>query len=276
MPSLQSPRIVFLGDSVTMQIFFSIACKLNVRFRHVEAVPGRTGINAEHTAHWIGTTYENIIDQANFGLYDLHLGKGSISLIYSKRSISKEYRAEGMATMLKEAFASPIVKSLLQDAFYVVNFGLWHAVCTTDNNPMVFKFANQGQEDSESCNDPQYQWRLTQLFEQLLKSTRGPILWRDTTAVHPSRLPENVNKETREKYKHFDNVAIASLNANATQLIASNPRFAARIQSSPSHWFYAATRDRADGTLPTDMRHYDAEVVDQLIRVLFLQVCEVL
>ena len=130
----------------------------------------------------------------------IYLGKGSISLIYSKRSISKEYRAEGMATMLKEAFASPIVKSLLQDAFYVVNFGLWHAVCTTDNNPMVFKFANQGEGQRVVQRPTQYQWRLTQLFEQLLKSTRRPILWRDTTAVHPSRR-ENVNKETREKYK---------------------------------------------------------------------------
>ena len=124
LPSPQSPRIVFLGDSVTMQIFFSIACKLNVRFRHVEAVPGRTGVNAEPTAHWIGTTYESI-DQQTWPVRSTP-GKAASAYLFEAIDL-KEYRRK--AWRRAKEFASPIVKSLLQDAFYVVNFGLWHAVC---------------------------------------------------------------------------------------------------------------------------------------------------
>ena len=189
-------------------------------------------------------------------------------------SNEKLFRPEYAVNALRVAGRSPLMRSLLKDSLWVVNYGLWHAVCPLANAPHAF--AMNSQRDDASCNDALYTKHLSTFLDALLMliGAKRAILWRETTAVHPSQL-RGASQETLDKYRHFDGVAIRQLNANASHLLAS--RYAGRVQTSlPEDYWYAATRDRPDGTLPGDMRHYGAEVVDQLVALLYLQLCEVL
>ena len=59
-------------------------------------------------------------------------------------------------------------------------------------------------------------------------------------------------------------------------LNAAHASAKSRLQPLADPLYYHATSARSDGTIPFDMRHYDASVIDQLLRLTYLHLCEAL
>lgn len=328
------PLLVFVGDSVTMQIFNSLRCE-------VEAgrVAGRideltTDVRVPASAYKAGALFEakrtntswmKVRPFVTLRLTRLRLHEAaSIGLFSSDTHVMLTARAESAAAALDALFAqaddlteSPLAAAL-RPAYWVVNMGLWHALCFlgSGNGSGNGRFDFSSVPAGTRCNDPEYEQHVTRLLDVLLARGSGPVVWRDITAAHTSNFDASViadarlRAETVAKFAAFGHEAIMDLNARAHRLIASryaysnqsdqhlhqpqpsiprgraNGRLPVRRQREPPppnatqlkrlHVladFFNATRDRADGTMPGDMRHYSGEVLHTLQQILWLHVC---
>ena len=269
-------RIVFVGDSVQSQLFYTIACGLGLQSLNSSSLCDRSwlGINTAHSQciRHEGVTV-HLLDAAGTGLQLVRLLPGQLS------EGSGSGRASDMASMVRASFASPLLRELLasEHVLWFVNAGLWHALCNRNHtvfnaDPWRPDFLGTGASDGVSCNDPKYEHAVYELLDSLTQHAAGPIWWRDSTAVHPSVTSEvSLSAETRAKFAGFSNAAIKELNARARQSITA--KFKARVQLFEG--FFRVTANRPDGTAPFDMRHWGGEVLHTLLQLTYLRACGV-
>ena len=188
-------------------------------------------------------------------------------------------RAESLAAVVEAVLRSQSpMATLLRPARWVVNAGLWHALCYYGTGKPNY----YAPTTSSRCNDKEYAEHVASLLDVLLSRATGPIVWRDTTATHVANFnassiaDERLRKATQAKFAAFGHNAILELNAQASALIAgrygpgAHPN-ATRLETLP--FFYDATKGRPDGMPHGDSRHYAGEVLETLLELVWLNVC---
>lgn len=231
-------RVYFVGDSVSYQLAFTMVCDLGLS---VDA--GRR------------------VDGNGFTLKLVSLVCGvELAFMWPK---PRAQRAQDLARALNSSFSGG---HLLEPALWMVNAGLWHTVTT----PPCEANCTEPRPTNAESNDAAYAVHLAALLEVLVEQARGHVIWRDTTAVHPGRMYNDAPAAVRQKFASMSNVNIRRLNADAAHVVARYPR----IQSL--NLYFAATRERAGGTAPGDIRHWRADVLHLLLQITFLAWCEYL
>ena len=231
-------RVNFIGDSVSHQLAFTIACEL-----------GLTDITR------VGET--NVAPGVTLRVLRLPVGL-ELGFLWA------EPQPQGTAAALDLALRSAISHGHLQEpALWMVNAGLWHMLCDAEcTTAGAFK---QKQAD--------YRAQLHSLLEVLQTHTQGRggrIVWRDTTAVHPSRMNKDVPEHVRHKFAMLTSANVRLLNRDAENVLTRFPAV------SVLNHFFAATKDRAGGTAPGDIRHWKADVLRLLLHLGYLEWCGVL
>ena len=78
---IRYPRIIFAGDSVMLQVFYSIACAVGATcVPFPELIRGLVGKGPR----FAGSANESLIEQGDVVLYLLHVGHGEIGLLLSR------------------------------------------------------------------------------------------------------------------------------------------------------------------------------------------------
>ena len=234
-------RVVWIGDSVSGQLARSARCEHvghSVKDSAIDNVP----LDNDGMLSWNGTKRQQY--RAPFWLVD------GVELVLFGNEAGQY--AEEKADALRAAHAQGLLQA---PAVFMVNLGLFYLLCdaterSCDRKPMLTK----------------YQRQLSVLFATLCETVRGPIVWRDTTAVHShgggnrSVLERLTTGELRRKFARFDVQGVRELNDAAEVVLR---RFAPRVQRMPM--VFEATAQRPDGVLPGDMRHYGGEVLHELL-----------
>ena len=228
----------FIGDSVSYQLAFTIACELGV--------PVDAG---------------SLINSTDFLLRQVNLPVGlQLSFLWSKPTT-------GFAHDLARALSNALDNGYLQQqSLWMVNSGLWHTV----NVCADAAIGCSNPSDAGSPVDKLYRHQLTTLFDVLQQRAHGHIVWRDSTAVHPGRMHRNVSDTTRRKFATVSMRNVRELNRQATQTASRYSKI------HQLNHFFAATRERAGGTAPGDIRHWRADVLHLLLQISYLEWCELL
>lgn len=164
-------RVNFIGDSVTHQLAFTLACELGL------TDIGRVG---------------EVKEGPDFSLRVLHLPVVGLELHF----LWAEPKPAGTAGSLARALRSALSHGHLHEtALWMVNAGLWHMLCETQTDCTDEAFKGK-QAD--------YRAQLRDLLQLLHAHANGRIIWRDTTAVHPSRMNVDVSEATRRKARCCD------------------------------------------------------------------------
>ena len=252
-------RVIFLGDSTTVQLVYTALCEVG----HPICAPKSITCDA--------ATATSVVNHRSFLLHFVRVAGLEIGILWTKPTSG---RAGAYGWSIREAFRAG---ALLQPALWMVNFGLWHLTshdsvlgCETGN----MQRCRQVPVGTVPCSEErlkaarkQYRGELAGLLHVLSINASGPILWRDTTAVHPDRMQAGVTASVLSKFKCFGNGEVARLNSAALQTIVRFPRVAVAGHA------FNATLPRADHTLDGDIRHYDGVVMRELLHLTFLDWC---
>eukprot|EP00966_Prymnesium_polylepis_P297729 6878926-Prymnesium_polylepis.1 len=228
-------RLYYVGDSVSYQLAFTNVCELG-----------------------LGTHVGTRIEGTDFSLRLVSLPVGiELAFLWPKP-------ASGTAQALGRALNSSMSSGHLQEpALWMVNAGLWHTIPLCEHSAECVE-----PEKVQASNDKDYEIHLRQLLEVLHSRARGHVIWRDTTAVHPGRMHKDASAAVRRKFAAMSNSNIRQLNARASHTMSSYPSL------HPLDLYFAATRERAGGTAPGDIRHWRADVLQLLLQIAYLAWCE--
>ena len=247
-------RVVFLGDSVTEQLVHTIHCEAG------NTTHG-TAYRPSDTVLWREPQHNYSLERSAFGDIDfLSLG--------NKAGGNKVDEA---AAAIRSALDQGVLDGG-NGTLWVVNIGLHHLLCPQGAAESSCAASAQLHEQRRT----EYSRGLATLLEVLAERTSGPLIWRDTTAVHKELLAKStdVGAATLRKYAHFDDAGVQKLNAAASAAVA---RFAPRV--AHLRYVHDATAVRPDGTAnypaKSDSRHYGADVLQTVLQLHYLCWCQV-
>ena len=247
-------RVVFVGDSVTEQLVHSIHCE-------VAGAAHGTTYHPAATVSWREPQHNYTLESATFRDVEF----------VSLGNFAGGGRVELSAASISSALEQGVLDGGSQ-TLWVVNQGLHHLLCPQGTSKSSCA-ASAGLHEQRRG---EYARGLEALLTVLSERTRGPIVWRDTTAVHKELLytTAHVGAATLQKYAHFDDAGVQKLNTAAASVVA---RFAPRVQHLPH--VHSATAARPDGTAdyPSrgDSRHYGADVLQSVLQLHYLCWCQV-
>jgi hypothetical protein len=246
--------IVFHGDSLTSQLFFSAGCEAaeagagNVTFAQDGAARGKTFHGLKMLLRWPGP--------------------------WSSGGHMPVFRGPG-----DEALAG-------ENVLWLVNIGLHHLVCPArlHGNPLHHMGLAKLEEVDESkpldrhhrrdgaaCVDQNYAEEVRIIFKELAARARGPIVWQDTTSIHMTKtIFQSLDPPTRRKFRDFSNSHVRELNEIAERLLSEE------FPSVHIHGLnYQTTVHSHDGLLSGDARHYAGAVTRHRLELIYLTWCAV-
>lgn len=234
-----SRRVVFIGDSIGVQMMYTLLCGLS-------PIDNR-----------VPTNNPAMYQEENRSKYMLRIYKLPTSTpieVIQLCSKPNSGLAGSVASSLSAAFDDQL---LLEPAVWEVGFGLWH---------LHMKHAKaHGCENKEMM--ALYRVQLHQVLRVLNDRARGRIFFRETTAVHPSHMGPDVSSEKRRSFACMNNQAVATLNWEAQNVTKAFPR----VTFAPG--YFRATVNHADHLLQGDIRHYDGVVIQELLHVAYMHWC---
>jgi len=249
-------RVVFVGDSVSAQLMYSISCAdERHRLAHMMDTSNKSRLGKRQGfTYYTGeaTKHDFLIQDSNFLLHVMSVR--GMQLIYLWPRPRYSYRGLPYASSLQAAFQHTSARQLLlEPALWTINLGLWH----------LFPSGTRGEDRLKN-----YASELCMVLSVLNTHARGRLLWRDTTSVHNSSLRADASPLERAKFGvYFTPAAVAQLNRVALGVLGCFPRVELH------DGFFAATKDRAADTLPGDTRHYGPRVLTELLRLSFTHWC---
>ena len=204
-------RIVLIGDSLTMQLWGSLLCREETKWGFGAKVDGQI----QHK----NVNYDTR-SQRGFSVADAVVGDG---LTWTYLRVRGMQRAGALTRALEVAFERGMLD---ERALYVVNAGLWHLLCTTNINECLETYEND----------------LEKFLKVLTARADGPVVWRYTTAVHPSLFPRRMSPVDQRKFRSFTDENVRKLCGNqpVSYIIAIEPTRSRRqrrvdgLKSTPS------------------------------------------
>ena len=230
-------RIVLIGDSLTMQLWGSLLCQTETKWGFGAKVDGQIQHkNVNYDAR----------SQRGFSVADAVVGDG---LTWTYLRVRGMQRAGALTRALEVAFE----KGMLDErALYVVNAGLWHLLCTTNINECLETYEND----------------LERFLKVLTARADGPVVWRYTTAVHPSLFPRRMSPVDQRKFRSFTDENVRRLNKVADAVIRRDFRDKVTVRRD-AYNFTVNLEDEA--YLRGDARHPASGALKSLVSLLFVE-----
>ena len=230
-------RIVLIGDSLTMQLWGSLLCQTETKWGFGAKVDGQIQHkNVNYDAR----------SQRGFSVADAVVGDG---LTWTYLRVRGMQRAGALTRALEVAFE----KGMLDErALYVVNAGLWHLLCTTNINECLETYEND----------------LERFLKVLTARADGPVVWRYTTAVHPSLFPRRMSPVDQRKFRSFTDENVRRLNKVADAVIRRDFKDKVTVRRD-AYNFTVNLEDEA--YLRGDARHPASGALKSLVSLLFVE-----
>ena len=230
-------RIVLIGDSLTMQLWGSLLCQTETKWGFGAKVDGQIQHkNVNYDAR----------SQLGFSVADAVVGDG---LTWTYLRVRGMQRAGALTRALEVAFDRGMLD---ERALYVVNVGLWHLLCTTNINECLETYEND----------------VEKFLKVLTARADGPVVWRYTTAVHPSLFPRRMSPVDQRKFRSFTDENVRRLNKVADAVIRRDFRDKVTVRRD-AYNFTANLEDEA--YLKGDARHPASGALKSLVSLLFVE-----
>ena len=230
-------RIVLIGDSLTMQLWGSLLCREETKWGFGAKVDGQISHkNVNYDAR----------SQRGFSVADAVVGDG---LTWTYLRVRGMQRAGALTRALEVAFDRGMLD---ERALYVVNAGLWHLLCTTNINECLETYEND----------------VERFLKVLTARADGPVVWRYTTAVHPSLFPRRMSPVDQRKFRSFTDENVRRLNKVADAVIRRDFRGKVTVRRD-AYNFTANLEDEA--YLRGDARHPASGALKSLVSLLFVE-----
>ena len=230
-------RIVLIGDSLTMQLWGSLLCQTETKWGFGAKVDGQI----QHK----NVNYDQR-SQRGFSVANAVVGDG---LSWTYLRVRGMQRAGALTRALEVAFDRGMLD---QRALYVVNAGLWHLLCTTNMNECLETYEND----------------VEKFLRVLTARADGPVVWRYTTAVHPSLFPRRMSPVDQRKFRSFTDENVRRLNKVADAVIRRDFRGKVTVRRD-AYNFTANLEDEA--YLRGDARHPASGALKSLVSLLFVE-----
>ena len=230
-------RIVLIGDSLTMQLWGSLLCQTETKWGFGAKVDGQIQHkNVNYDAR----------SQRGFSVADAVVGDG---LTWTYLRVRGMQRAGALTRALEVAFDRGMLD---QRALYVVNAGLWHLLCTTNINECLETYEND----------------VEKFLKVLTARADGPVVWRYTTAVHPSLFPRRMSPVDQRKFRSFTDENVRRLNKVADAVIRRDFKDKVTVRRD-AYNFTVNLEDEA--YLRGDARHPASGALKSLVSLLFVE-----
>ena len=230
-------RIVLIGDSLTMQLWGSLLCREETKWGF--------GAKVDSQIQHKNVNYDQR-SQRGFSVADAVVGDG---LTWTYLRVRGMQRAGALTRALEVAFDRGMLD---QRALYVVNAGLWHLLCTTNMNECLETYEND----------------LEKFLKVLTARADGPVVWRYTTAVHPSLFPRRMSPVDQRKFRSFTDENVRRLNKVADAVIRRDFRDKVTVRRD-AYNFTVNLEDEA--YLRGDARHPASGALKSLVSLLFVE-----
>ena len=230
-------RIVLIGDSLTMQLWGSLLCREETKWgfgAKVDAQISHKNVNYDTRS------------QRGFSVADAVVGDG---LTWTYLRVRGMQRAGALTRALEVAFDRGMLD---QRALYVVNAGLWHLLCTTNMNECLETYEND----------------VEKFLKVLTARADGPVVWRYTTAVHPSLFPRRMSPVDQRKFRSFTDENVRRLNKVADAVIRRDFKDKVTVRRD-AYNFTVNLEDEA--YLRGDARHPASGALKSLVSLLFVE-----
>jgi len=230
-------RIVLIGDSLTMQLWGSLLCREETKWgfgAKVDAQISHKNVNYDARS------------QRGFSVADAVVGDG---LTWTYLRVRGMQRAGALTRALEVAFEKGMLD---QRALYVVNAGLWHLLCTTNINECLETYEND----------------VEKFLRVLTARADGPVVWRYTTAVHPSLFPRRMSPVDQRKFRSFTDENVRRLNKVADAVIRRDFKDKVTVRRD-AYNFTVNLEDEA--YLRGDARHPASGALKSLVSLLFVE-----
>jgi hypothetical protein len=230
-------RIVLIGDSLTMQLWGSLLCQTETKWGFGAKVDGQIQHkNVNYDAR----------SQRGFSVADAVVGDG---LTWTYLRVRGMQRAGALTRALEVAFDRGMLD---ERALYVVNAGLWHLLCTTNMNECLETYEND----------------IEKFLKVLTARADGPVVWRHTTAVHPSLFPRRMSPVDQRKFRSFTDENVRRLNKVADAVIRRDFKDKVTVRRD-AYNFTVNLEDEA--YLRGDARHPASGALKSLVSLLFVE-----
>ena len=230
-------RIVLIGDSLTMQLWGSLLCQTETKWGF--------GAKVDSQISHKNVNYDTR-SQRGFSVADAVVGDG---LTWTYLRVRGMQRAGALTRALEVAFDRGMLD---QRALYVVNAGLWHLLCTTNMNECLETYEND----------------LEKFLKVLTARADGPVVWRYTTAVHPSLFPRRMSPVDQRKFRSFTDENVRRLNKVADAVIRRDFKDKVTVRRD-AYNFTVNLEDEA--YLRGDARHPASGALKSLVSLLFVE-----
>ncbi len=230
-------RIVLIGDSLTMQLWGSLLCREETKWgfgAKVDAQISHKNVNYDQRS------------QRGFSVADAVVGDG---LMWTYLRVRGMQRAGALTRALEVAFDRGMLD---ERALYVVNAGLWHLLCTTNMNECLETYEND----------------IERFLKVLTARADGPVVWRHTTAVHPSLFPRRMSPVDQRKFRSFTDENVRRLNKVADAVIRRDFKDKVTVRRD-AYNFTVNLEDEA--YLRGDARHPASGALKSLVSLLFVE-----